>query len=158
MMSQPDFYSFISNLDSYLSKKFIDISVPGSVPIGLLDNIKIHFTHYRSFAEATTMWEKRADRINYENLYIICTDRDGITPEDIRQLQNIKCKKLICFTAQKYDYPYCFQIEEFVNQTQIGNILRKKLSGKWAFESFFNWVEWLNSDDPVAEHFKLRKR
>lgn len=158
MMLQPDFYKFISDLDKYVKEDFVDISTESlGVPKGKLGGeITVYFTHYSSFQDAVQKWNERRDRIDFNELYIITSDRDGITSEQIYNLKNIQCKKLICFTAKKYDLPYCFQIKEFENENEIGNILKKKISGKWYFEEIFDWVGWLNSEDNVAEHFRIK--
>jgi uncharacterized protein (DUF1919 family) len=156
MMLQPDFYKLILNLPQYLSMNLADSGIRGGrCPVGKLGDLTVFFTHYADFEDGASAWEKRAQRVNYDNIFIIATDRDGVTEEDILKLSTVKCKKIICFTAKKYDYPYCFQVEEFKNDEQIGNILGKTLSGKWKFEKFFDFVGWLNNDDPVAEHFRL---
>lgn len=156
MMLQPDFYTLISNLEKYLKEDFVDISEKSGIPRGKLGGeITVHFTHYRDFQEAVQKWNERASRVDLEELYIITSDRDGVTSEQINNLQNVHCKKLLCFTAKKYDLPYCFQVKEFETEKEIGNILKKTISGKWYFEEVFDWVGWLNSEDNIAEHFRI---
>jgi uncharacterized protein (DUF1919 family) len=47
-------------------------------PIGVLgDTIEIQFSHYK--AEAEDKRERRKQRINWDNLFIACTDRAGMT-------------------------------------------------------------------------------
>jgi uncharacterized protein (DUF1919 family) len=55
-------------------------------PIGVLgDTIEIQFLHYKTEAEAEAeaeaedKRERRNQRINWDNLFIACTDRDGMT-------------------------------------------------------------------------------
>ncbi len=155
MILQPDFYRLIRNLNEYIKSDFKEIP-PKSCPRGSLDGIIVNFTHYDSFKSAVAAWKRRCERINFDNLWIIATDRDGVTEEDIASLQNVPCKGLLVFTAKKYKYPYCFQLKQFENQGQIGNILRKTFYGKRYFELYFDYVGWLNSDDKVVEHFRLR--
>lgn len=156
MILQPDFYKLVSDLEYYMSLPLIP-KESGGVLQASLGDLTINFTHYSSFEEASEAWYKRAKRINYEQVYIITTDRDGITEEDIARLGNVKCKKLVVFTAKKYDYPYCFQIKEYQDQECIGNILGKTIFGKWKFEKYFDFVGWLNSSDTVAERFRIGK-
>lgn len=156
MMLQPDFYKLVQNLKVYSSKRFTELPTGvGGVPRGLLDDLVVNFTHYRTYQDGIEAWYKRFHRVDYSNIYIIATDRDGVGKSDIKALGNVKCKKILCFTADKYDYPWCFQIEQFAGESQIGDIIGKTLSGKWRFENFFDYVGWLNSDDGVAENFKI---
>lgn len=156
MILQSDLYKLVSDLEHYMSLPLIPKESEG-VPKATLGDVTINFTHYRSFEEASEAWYKRAKRINYEQVYIIATDRDGITEEDIAKLGNVKCKKLLVFTAKKYDYPYCFQIKEYQDQECVGNILSKTVSGKWKFEKYFDFVGWLNDENPIAESFRIGK-
>jgi len=155
MMSQSDFYKMVLNLQDYLAHDFDELP-PRSFPVGRLKDITVNFTHFKTFQDAVNTWKRRCARINYDNLWIIATDRDGITEQDIASLQHIKCRGLLVFTAKKYDYPYCFQLKQFEKQGQIGDILQQTIYGKRYFELYFDYVKWLNSDDKVVEHFRLR--
>ena len=42
--------------------------------------------------ETAQAWERRKKRINYENLFIIMYDRDGLTEDDYNKLKRFKCK------------------------------------------------------------------
>ncbi len=157
MILQPDLYRFVLNPEKYFASEMQECT-NGSVPCGRLLDMKIHFTHYASYEDGKRKWEERAKRINWNNLYIMATDRDGVTPEDIAMLGEARCKKLVVFTAKRYDHPYCFQFPEFESKGQVGNVLKKTLSGKWYFEKYFDYVGWLNDDDMIAEHFRKGRR
>lgn len=71
-----DYFEFLNNLEFYLSSELIPRELPGySYPIGVLKNgikeIFIHFMHYESFEEAKNKWMERAQRVNFDNLYVI---------------------------------------------------------------------------------------
>ena len=155
MILQPDFYRLVLNLNKYLDSEFAEIP-PQECPRGDLDGVVVNFTHYNTFNGGVSAWKRRCKRINFDNLWIIATDRDGVTEEDIASLQHVPCKGLLVFTAKKYDYPYCFQLKQFETQGQIGDILQQTIYGKRYFELYFDYVKWLNSDDKVVEHFRLR--
>jgi len=150
-MAQPDLLRFVQNLDDYRNARF-------EQEHGLmarLDDIRVHFTHYDTFENGVKTWQKRFERVLKDNTYIIASDRDGITSEQIYEYASVPCKKLVIFTAKKYDLPYCFHVKEFDGCECVGNLLSKTLWGKWKFELFFDWVGWLNADDAVAEHFRI---
>ena len=155
MMSQSDFYKLALNLKEYLDSDFVELA-PKSFPRGQLKDVTVNFTHFKSYNEALRTWKRRCERINFDNLWVIATDRDGITEQDIASLQGLECRGLVVFTAKKYDYPYCFQLKQFEDQGQIGDILQQTIYGKRYFELYFDYVGWLNSDDRVVEHFRLR--
>ena len=155
MMSQSDFYKLVLNLNDYLGYEFEEIP-RRSFPRGRLNDVVVNFTHFKTFNEAVDTWKRRTERIKFDNLWVIATDRDGITEKDIASLMDLPCRGLVVFTAKKYDYPYCFQLKQFEKQGQIGDILQQTIYGKRYLELYFDYVGWLNSDDKVVEHFRLR--
>ena len=155
MMSQSDFYKLVLNLNDYLGYEIEEIPRK-SFPRGRLNDVVVNFTHFKTFNEAVDTWKRRTERIKFDNLWVIATDRDGITEKDIASLKDVPCRGLVVFTAKKYDHPYCFQLKQFEEQRQIGDILQQTIYGKRYFELYFDYVGWLNSDDKVVEHFRLR--
>ena len=39
-------------------------------PVGVLDDIEIQFMHYKSEEEAKAKWERRVNRINWDNIFV----------------------------------------------------------------------------------------
>ena len=155
MILQPDLFKMVKDLKNY-EKGFVD-KTKGIIPVGEINGVKVNFTHYKSFDDAITKWEERFLRINWDNVYLIMTDRDGLTKEQIYELKNLNYKKILVFTANKYDLPYCFQIKKYEKEKCVGNILKKTLSGKWEFEKYFDWVAWLNSEETNVEKFRIKQ-
>ncbi len=77
-----DYIKFINNIKYYLEceLKFIDLKESkwiedlketykfGEYPIGIVDDIEIHFLHYKDKNEAYEKWIKRFKRINWNNV------------------------------------------------------------------------------------------
>lgn len=158
MIYDDDFYKMVSNLDYYLKQEFVAYKDPEypNIPTAKLADIVIHFTHYNSVEEGVLVWKRRQLRINLDNLYIIAADM-RLTERQIADYGKVKCKKIVVFTSKKYDYPWCLHVKRFNGQEKMGPYINKTLSGKWLFEEFFDYVGWLNSDDPIAQHFSLEK-
>lgn len=156
MIVNRDFYKLALNLDHYMSLSptpYTDPAFP-SVPSARLGDIVLHFTHYRSSEEGIAAWNQRKQRIDYDNLYVIFHDMD-LAEEEIKELKNVRCKKIVVMTSKDYGYDHCLYIPAFEGQEHVGNLLGKTLSGKWLFEKYFDFVGWVNSDDPVAQHFYI---
>lgn len=58
--------------------------------------------HYKTFEDAKEKWDSRKNRLNYNNLFIICTDRDGCTYEQIKRFDQLTYKNKIMFTHKLY--------------------------------------------------------
>lgn len=74
-------------------------------PIGLLNKeIEIHFLHYKNDAEALETWNKRKERINWNNLYIkFDSGKDACTYELLCEFALLPYPNKLCISRQ--DYP-----------------------------------------------------
>ena len=156
MICDDAFYKIMCRPDYYFSHSiapFEDPEFPELIS-GIIDDVIVHFNHYKTFEEGVDAWNRRVKRIDSDNVYIIAADI-RLTPEMIADYGNVRCKKLVIFTSGDYDYPWCFKVKRYDGLPHVGNYINKTLRGKWIFEEFFDYIGWLNSDDVVAQHFSL---
>ena len=112
-----DYIKFISNLKYYLSIEKIDFINPsdskwyedlkskdnfGTYPIGKIEDIEIHFLHYKTKEDAQEKWNKRKQRINYNSILYKFSEMNLCTEKDIKDFQNLNLKNKICFISNKY--------------------------------------------------------
>lgn len=78
----------------------------GSYPIGVLNNhdesIEIFFLHYNSEDEAKIKWQRRVDRICWEQLIIKFNDQNGCTQNDVELFCRLPYENKIFFTSKKW--------------------------------------------------------
>ena len=144
---QYDFIKFIKDPQLYLSKELKFIKTEYTFPVGLLGDIRIHFNHTDNERDARQDWERRKKRINWDNLYIIMYDRDGLTREQIYSLRNIRCKRLIVLSEwDKYpELDYVYQIKRTgIRRNNDQVFLDDDFFGIRTFEKQWNFVKWLN--------------
>lgn len=98
-IKEPDFMRFVLNLDYYIRCP-LEMRWGEEYPVGMLDDIEIHFMHYETCKEAKERWNNRKLRINWENIIILCTDRDEFDEKVYSQWKNISYPKIL-FTAQQ---------------------------------------------------------
>lgn len=119
-----DFLKFIKNMKYYLSQEmhFIQAKesklwelkknspVFGTYPIGVLDDVEIHFLHYHSEEEAIDKWSRRSKRIIWDKILYKFNDQNGCTPEMIKEFAELNIKNKVCFTVldgfENYDCVY----------------------------------------------------
>lgn len=122
-----DFVKFVSNLKYYIDKDLIKLDTNKEYPIGVIEDIKINFIHYKTFEEAKTKWDERKQRINYDNLFIIGTDKDNCTYETLKAFENLPYENKIIFTHIDYSEissSYC--IKGFEDKNELGVITNFK--------------------------------
>lgn len=78
-MSPQDFVKLALEPDYYLGlKKITPIDSGVEYPVGILDDITLHFVHYGSFEAARNAWLRRAERTSLDKSCWILVDRDGL--------------------------------------------------------------------------------
>lgn len=147
----PCYIKLIQNFQVYMSKEITFIKKSkyniGSVayPIGLIDDVEIHFLHYKNEKEARDNWNRRKARINYSNLYFKFSDLNLCTPELALEFDNLDFKNKIFFYANEhYKNIKCgVRLKRYRSKKSIGDIY----TNKWGYRFDFDPVKWLNKND-----------
>ena len=72
------------------------------VPIGRLDDVEIVFLHYKTKEEAIEKWNRRLNRVNYDNLIIKFSEQNLCDYEHLKAFEELSYKKKILFTKKEY--------------------------------------------------------
>ena len=155
-MFDKDFIRFVSNLKEHMEKELEFVEGIDPTPTAWCGDVLIHFNHAHTKEEAADDWNKRRDRINYDNMFIIMSDRPGsdtscdsreITKEDILSLSKVNCRGKVVFSVRKYeDIDYIVQLPkdkggDYVNMYMFD---KTKWFKRWRWETAWDWVRWLN--------------
>lgn len=98
-----DFIKLLSSLREYMGYDLKFTTEEGiEYPVGLLKDIKIYFQHYKTEEEAKAKWNERAKRMDYDKLFILFTDRDGCTEQDIVEFDNLPYKNKVIFVNKPH--------------------------------------------------------
>ena len=142
-----DFIRFLQNLPHYLDSALTFIDVPDmDYPVALLDDVKIYFQHYHTAEEASAKWQERASRINFDNLFIMFTDRDGCTYQNLVDFEALPYKNKVVFTHLPYpEFSSAHYIKGWETDPCVGVCFGfvKGISGKKHYDSF-DYVSWFN--------------
>lgn len=155
-MRDDEFYRFILGIKRYIDMdlKFVDTECP--FPVGVLDDIRLYFNHYSSNEDAEKSWNKRKARINWDNLFVICGDNDGVSDDDIRSLAALDCAGKIVFTPRKIeglDYLKCLSFCE--NKPFTGTYMLDNrgplntLLSRYIWSDEFDFIRFLNTGEVV---------
>lgn len=112
-MMDDDYIKFLENLDYYLSQPLIFIphleskyqeqlnretTAKDCYPIALLDDVEVHFLHYKSSEEAEKKWEYRKQRINKGHLLVKMSQRSSNDDVILERFEKLPYRNKICFT------------------------------------------------------------
>ena len=146
--SANDFITFVEKLDYYLSIPLVDVHYADSYsyPVGNLDNINIHFVHYKSIDECIIKWEDRKKRIDMHNLFLVCTDRNGMTDDLLNRFLRLPYRKIIFVSKKTYlKTDECIYIPGFEKNGQVCEMDKyADLFGHRYYEKYCNIVAHLN--------------
>ncbi len=138
-----DFIKFVNNIKYYLSLELQFDDSSKEYPIGVLGDIRIHFLHYKSFADAKNAWYRRLKRINFENMFFIFSDRDGFDKDCLDAFLLFKGKKVL-FSHCKYDDPNVCFVRKDLKKREVDDLTcYYGLTGKRVFEYYFDFEKWL---------------
>lgn len=147
--SSKDFVKFVLNIRHYLQLEFEeekDNELP--YPVGRLGDITVYFVHYSSFEDAASKWKERCQRIQWDNVFVLLNDCDGVNEDDMRALDKSEFHSILVFTARKYPNVHCaFPLKNFKNSESVGNTMKKSvLTGAMLAERAFDFVGWFNQE------------
>lgn len=107
MLMAPCYIKLLQQFDEYMAQPlhFVDESKYTSInaqrqanpyPIGMLNDVEIHFLHYQSVEEARSKWVRRCHRINKKNMLIkFAGEKDFAADEHYDQFSKLPFKKKI---------------------------------------------------------------
>lgn len=147
-MTASDYIEFLKNLKGYLESDLVeDTESDKEFPVGILGNrIRIYFMHYTSFEQAKSKWNERRERVNYDNLFVVMTDRDGCTENEIAEFDRLPYENKIIFTSKQYpEYSSCVFCKEFEKDDTVGSMTQfRGISGARIYDRYFDFVAWFN--------------
>ncbi|WP_301099043.1 DUF1919 domain-containing protein [Otariodibacter sp.] len=144
-LTAKDFIQYLKHIEYYHNQSLQFITTEKRYPVAKLDNLTIHFMHYHSEQEAKDKWENRTKRMSLENLFIVMTDRDGCTYQDLVEFDNLPFKHKIIFTHQPHpELKSTVYIAGFEQNGMVGDLFEYTgLNGKRYYD-YFDFVDWFN--------------
>nr|MBQ5604525.1 DUF1919 domain-containing protein [Bacteroidales bacterium] len=110
-----DYIKFISNLKYYLNLDMSFISYDKSrhkeelfrkkqtmIPIGVLDDVEIVFLHYHSEEEVLKKWNRRKERIHWDNLFFKFSEMNQCRIEHLKAFDEISSDNKLVLVSQDY--------------------------------------------------------
>jgi uncharacterized protein (DUF1919 family) len=116
-------------------------------PIGLINGTEIHFLHYHSEKDAYEKWNRRKDRIDFNNLrFKFCLGKDFATIEHLR-----------AFDLLSYPFKICFGEDRLNDFHSYASIPALPIDGAASFRhslQYIDIIKWLNKGSFKFENIK----
>ena len=121
-----DFIKFVENLEHYININLI-MKENTNIVTGILDDIEIYFLHYKTNDEALEKWNERKKRINWNNIFIIQTDRDGFDENSFKRFKNIKYPKVLITRNENWkDEEFVIYLSNHKNEESVPDTIPKR--------------------------------
>ena len=132
-----EFVEFVKNIKDYMNCELIYDQTSSQYPIGVLlptnkKSIHIHFLHNNTFEEAKTDWDRRKNRVNYNNMFVIYEHFNKFDNSIIEEFDKLNYHKVV-FTHKKFkNIKSAKYISACKKEKGFGTItkFKNKLSGK----------------------------
>lgn len=148
-MSNKDFVNLCLHLEEYIESPLFDSLEKGKngYPIGLLKNefgqIKIHFMHYASFSEARIKWQRRCNRIDYNNIRVVCDAKANIDNEYIKLFASIPYTKILLSSNMPDEYIFCYNMKCYQLEPDLESLVKRRPDGAGIYLDEVDWELFL---------------
>lgn len=147
MIPMNDFIKFVKKLSWYMKQELHFCDDPNyDYPIGILEDVKIHFIHYQNKEEAAEKWKSRKKRMDWNNLYIIGCEKNGCTYKTLQEFENLPYNNKVILTRKKYpEFSSAVLIKGFETCKELGTIISfRDQFLKRRYMDDFDYVSFLN--------------
>lgn len=143
----PDgFLRFLGDIEKYLVCPLTEVKSDLPYPVGCLEDVTVYFMHYHSFEEAAAKWKERATRVSFDNLFLMMTDKDCCTYEQIAEFDALPYKNKVIFTHKPYpEFKSAYYVRGFEEKGEVGilsdfkpGFLRRRFLDEFDYVSFLN--------------------
>lgn len=142
-----DFIRFVENLEDYLSKEIVEIEDNSvSYPVGMLGDVKVWFVHYKTFEQGVNAWNRRKERINWDNIRVMLTVREECSDEILSRFEKLPYKKVVFANEKHPEFPSVIFTNK--NGKPLSGIISDitNVFGKRGFQTGgFDYIKFLNN-------------
>lgn len=143
-MSQRDCIKLAADIEKYRSLQLKFIETHYAYPVAELDDITIYFNHSKEALSAANDWYRRMERVNVDNVFVIIYDCEGLTDQEIMQMENLPCKAYVVLSDT--GRPGMNHVKKIKPSGKPNGkqFLDRRWHGLHTFERQFDFVRWLN--------------
>lgn len=155
-MTNEDFITMLEgDLKTFLSSPINEVkNCKEKYPVGEINGVKIHFMHYKDFNTAIEAWNRRKERINFNNVGILFPNFEG-NENILQRFEELPYNNKVVFVDKPCKYESAYYIKGYkfykkfmkkVNPKLVPNIFKCQnyLTGK-RFVDQFDYVSFINS-------------
>ena len=103
-MVPKEYLKFLRNIEYYLSLEITMVPEESNSKqqYGYIGDVHVWFEHFKYADEPREKWNIRRKRVNMNNLFILMTEKDDCTYEDLVAFDHLPYKNKVVFTVREY--------------------------------------------------------
>lgn len=154
-MSSPDYIVFLERPSVFIGQQLTFVESDKRYPKGLLyydddgieKSISLYFPHDNDIEKIQNDWLRRSKRVMYDNLFVIATDRDGLTRDILDRFSKLPYEHKILLSSKPYpEYPFVQYYKEYKELDQLTSMVNiVNIFGKREYGQGWDYVNWLNT-------------
>lgn len=157
-----DYIKFLKDIKKYLQAELTFIPIEKSkysksliegkkdCPIGVIDDIEIVFLHYKTEEDAKETWNRRKERINFDNMVVKISEQNFCTEEHLREFDELPFKRKLAIVSRDYGLK-----SQVVHSGLCGNgVVKDDIVD---FRKDIKLANWINGEE-FRKHQKKAKR
>lgn len=132
-----DYIKFLENPRQYIDSELYytgnmdDENI--SFPTAKCEDVDLYLIHYETFEEAKTIWNKRKNRINWENMMVVFSTENL---DLAKRFLDLKYEHKICFSPFELEEKECVQIDLFKGRMMKENYSFAAMAANLASEQY----------------------
>lgn len=143
-----EYLRLLQNLPWYMEQELIFVPSEKPYPVAKLGDVHLHCVHYPSEQEVREKWNQRKARMDWDNLYVMFTDRDGCTLDHLKTFDALPFAHKVVFTHKAYEnIRSAVYVPGFETAECVGELHRfTGWSGRRHYDCF-DYVAWFNTEE-----------
>lgn len=150
-----DYIKLCKKLKYYLNYELKEIKTNNEFPVAQIDDIKIYGVHYKDFSELNEAWIRRSKRVNYNNIFLIMTERDKCSYKDIVEFDRLPYKNKVIFVHKEMPE---IKSAFYIKGTEFGYNMNGEMRSPTDYKSRISSKRFLDDFDYVSFFNRERKK
>jgi uncharacterized protein (DUF1919 family) len=153
-----DYLLLLENLQEAITADIREIEtdktgMSPSYPLGEITlknggTIEVHFMHYKSFEQAVGKWKERAERVDYDKLYIFMELGPETSEEYVARFEKLPYKHKVVLTSKEIEgAKSALCIDIYNHDFSIGKIFTLIPSTPHYYIELFDFLLWFNTGE-----------
>lgn len=142
-----DYLKFLKDMPHYFDQELVWIKGVHDFPYAKIDDIYYRFRHYKSCEDAEKKWKIRKTRINWDNLFVVLTEKDDCTIEIMEEFDRLPFKNKVILTHKPYPKIPCSRYIPGFEDRKCCGVLSEFKAGQYFGKRYydgFDFVKWFN--------------